>query len=113
MIPFKIFFPLYAEIPFNLKKKAAQHVGFKHAYYFSKKRFLTPKQFEDLNIFIKNNTEKSDNTIKEYVEDDEHKRQYYKVLCDLISSNAFQLQYTTQMKHQVIDEQKNIYKQLN
>jgi hypothetical protein len=98
---------------YHLKKKVALHVGFKHAYVFSKKKFLTEMQFEKLQNFLKENVQVSPNTIKNYIDDKEHQRQYYKVLCNLISSKSFQLEYDRSMKCRIIDEQKNIYKQLN
>ena len=111
MIPFEVFFPVYANLPVHLKKSAALAVGFTEAYYFSRKKYLTPLQFQALENFVKENTIIK-SKIVEYVEDKEQQIFAYQRLCELINSKEFQ-KYSVDMKHQVIDEQKRMFKKLN
>jgi len=111
MIPFEIFFPVYDNLPVHLKKKAGLAVGFPEPYYFSRRKFLTPLEFEALEKFVKENTTNK-NKIVGFVEDKEQQIFAYQRICELINSKEFQT-YKVEMKDQVIDEQKRMFKILN
>lgn len=111
MIPFEVFFPVYANLPVHLKNKAGLAVGFPEPYYFSRRKFLTPLEFQALENFVKENTNIKSKIVA-YVEDKEQQIFAYQRLCELINSKEFQT-YKVEMKDQVIDEQKRMFKSLN